>query len=35
MRLIQLLTWTLKLKVYRYLLKASMSLALLAKRFEP
>ncbi len=35
MRLIRLLTWTLKLKLYRYLLEASMCLAMLAKRFAP
>lgn len=35
MRLIQLLAWTLKLRVYRYLLRASMALALLANRFAP
>jgi hypothetical protein len=35
MRLIQLLAWTIRLKVYRYMLRASMCLAMLAKRVEP
>jgi hypothetical protein len=33
MRLIQLLAWTIRLKIYRYLLRASMCIAMLAKRF--